>query len=129
MKPFIQIAALAAFCLALPARAEWVVLGNTNGTEEFFELPTTSTAPGRITLWTLTNFITPMTSLEAKQYASEKVLTTVDCATRKTGAEQVLRYSDHHAGGVLVSRMDTPLRLASVRAGSIDESLLQRICR
>lgn len=121
-------AALAAAFLCAPASAEWIIYQRQADVEELFDPAFVGREQSRIRLWTLTNYRTPMTSLEAKQYASEKVLTTIDCAARKSGAEQVIRYSGTHAEGEMVGTMDTPLRLTPVRPGSSDEVLLDRIC-
>lgn len=126
----LQIAALAAaLVVALPASADWISYQRHADGEELFDPAVLGREQSRVKLWTLTNYARPMTSLEARQYLSEKVLTTVDCATRKSGAEQVIRYSGKNAGGDVVGAMETPLRLASVRAGSADEALLERVCR
>lgn len=127
MKYLLAIAATAAL-VALPASAEWISLQRTPEAEELFDSAVVSRDASRITLWTLTNYAKPMTSLEAKEYASEKVLTTVDCSSRKSGAQQVIRYSGIHASGEVVGRMETPLRLATVRPGSTDADLLTRVC-
>ncbi len=129
MKRALSIAAAAAVFVSLPASAEWISLQQTPEADELFDPALVSREQSRIKLWTLTNFSKPMTSLEARQYQSEKVLTTVDCAAGKSGAEQVIRYSDLNAGGDVIGQMDTPLRLASVRPGSVDEALLRRVCR
>lgn len=129
MRARIVIAAAVAACAALPARAEWVVYQRDAEVEELFDPAGLSREQSRIRLWTLTNHAQPRTSLEALQYQSEKTLTTVDCAARKSGAEQVIRYSERNAGGDVVGDMKTPLRLTSVREGSADEILLKRLCR
>lgn len=124
-----RIAAVAAAFFSMPACAEWISLQRTVDAEEFFDPSVISREQSRIRFWTLTNFSKPMTSLEAREYRSEKVLTTVDCATGKSGAEQVIRYSEPHAVGEVIGKMETPLRLSSVRPGSADEALLRQICR
>lgn len=125
-----RLAAVAAAAFAcLPASAEWVSYQRHADGEELYDPAFLGREQSRIRLWTLTNFSKPMTSLEAREYSSEKVLTTVDCAARKSGAEQVIRFSGKQAEGEVVGLMETPLRLAAVRAGSSDEALLGRICR
>lgn len=126
----LHVAALAsALVCSLPASADWISYQRHADGEELFDPAVVGREQSRIRLWTLTNFAKPMTSLEAKEYLSEKVLTTIDCAARKSGAEQVIRYSGKQAEGEVVGMMETPLRLASVRAGSADEALLERVCR
>ncbi len=122
-------AAAAATLLCLPASADWISYQRHADGEELFDPAFLGREQSRIRLWTLTNHGKPMTSLEGKDYLSEKVLTTIDCATRKSGAEQVIRYSGPNAGGEVVGMMETPLRLASVRAGSSDELLIREVCR
>ncbi len=126
----LQVAAFAATLVcSLSASAEWISYQRNADAEELFDPAVTGREQSRIRLWTLTNFAKPMTSLEAREYSSEKVLTTIDCAARKSGAEQVIRYSGKHAEGDVVGMMETPLRLAAVRPGSADEALLERVCR
>lgn len=126
----LQVAAFAAALVcSLPASAEWISYQRNADAEELFDPAVIGREQSRIRLWTLTNFAKPMTSLEAREYSSEKVLTTIDCAARKSGAEQVIRYSGKHAEGDVVGMMETPLRLAAVRPGSADEALLERVCR
>ena len=45
------------------------------------------------------------------------------------GSEQVIRYAGKQAQGTVVNAMDTKLRLASVRTGSTDAVLLEKLCR
>lgn len=122
-------AAMAAAFLCLPVSAEWISYQRQADVDELFDPAFVGREQSRIRLWTLTNYRMPMTSLEAKQYSSEKVLTTIDCASRKSGAEQVIRYSGRNAEGEMVGAMDTPLRLTPVRPGSSDEALLDSLCR
>lgn len=126
----LHVAALAAALVcSLPASADWTSYQRHADGEELFDPAVVGREQARIRLWTLTNFAKPMTSLEATQYLSEKVLTTIDCAARKSGAEQVIRYSGKNAEGEVVGMMETPLRLASVRPSGSDEALLDRVCR
>ncbi len=130
---FSRGAQLAAFALALvavaPVHAAWVSYQTRADAEELYDNALLSNEQGRLKLWTLTNFAKPLTSLEAKEYSSEKTLTTVDCASRKAGAEQVIRYAGKDGKGDVVGDMQTPLRLTGVRPGSTDEELLARICK
>lgn len=114
---------------ATPAHAAWVSYQKRADADELYDSVFLSNEQGRVTLWTLTNFGKPLTSLEAKEYASEKTLTTIDCASRKVGAEQVIRYTGKYGKGEVVGDMQTPLRLTAVRPGSTDEELVARICK
>ena len=112
-----------------PVHAGWVTYQQRADADELYDSAFLSTEQGRVKLWTLTNFAKPLTSLEAKEYASEKTLTTVECGSRKAGAEQVIRYAGRDGKGDVVGDMQTPLRLTSVRPGSTDEELLGKICK
>ena len=121
--------ALLAVATAVPAHAGWVSYQKRADADELYDSSLLSNEQGRVKLWTLTNFAKPLTSLEAKEYASEKTLTTIDCASRKAGAEQVIRYSARDAQGEVVGDMQTPLRLTSVRPDSTDEALIRALCK
>ncbi len=123
------LAAAVALALGAPAHAAWVSYQKRADADELYDSSFVSNEQSRVKLWTLTNFAKPLTSLEAKEYASEKTLTTIDCASRKSGAEQVIRYTGTHANGDVVGDMQTPLRLTSVRPGSTDEALIITICK
>ncbi len=125
MKKILLMLAVAA---SVPAHAEWISYQRNGDIDELVESQPLGRDGSRVKIWTLTNYAKPMTTLEGQDYASEKMLTTVDCASRKAGAEQVIRYSASHAGGEVVSSMDTPLRLIAVKAGSTEEALLARLC-
>ncbi len=112
-----------------PAHAEWLSYQRGGNVDELLDPQAVSQDGSRLKIWTLTNFATPMTTLEGQDYASEKMLTTVDCASRKIGAEQVIRYAAADAGGAVISSMETPLRLVAVKAGSTEDALLARVCR
>lgn len=127
MKKF--LASLFVLSFALPVSAEWVMYQRSADTDEFYDSKFISKTGGVIKLWTLTNYPSPVTNLEGKQLLSEKALTTVDCDARKSGSEKVLKYSRKNAEGDLVSSMDTALRLVSVRKGSADELMLQKLCQ
>lgn len=124
-KTLILIAALA----SVNAHAEWVSYQRGTDTDELYDSKFASRDASLVKLWTMTNFAKPMTSLEGKDYQSEKMLTTIDCARRKMGAEQVIRLSGRDAQGETISTMDSPLRLVSVKAGSADEALIDRVCK
>ncbi len=127
--PALLAAAVMVIATAAPAQAAWVSYQKRADTDELYDSVFVSSEQGRIKLWTLTNFATPLTSLEAKEYASEKTLTTIDCSSRKAGAEQVIRYAGKDGKGDVVGDMQTPLRLTSVRPGSTDEELIRALCR
>ena len=114
--------------VSLPAWSAWVPYQSSPQTEELYESVALSKDAGRIRLWTLSNYAQPMTSLEAKVYRSDKTLTTIDCTLRRSGAEQVLRFSDLNGQGVLLDTMEVPLRLTSIRPGGTDELLLRALC-
>lgn len=128
MTPIFRIAAIAAALVSLPASAEWISLNKTAESEDLFDPVVISRDQSRIKLWTLTNYSQPMTSLEAREYLSEKTLTTLDCKAGKSGAEQVMRFSGRDASGEVIGRMETTLRMTSVRPGSVDEGLLKQMC-
>jgi hypothetical protein len=127
MKIFLLASALVLACI--PAHAEWVAYQRHAEAEEFHEATPVSREQGRIKLWTLTDYLKPITTLEGNEVSSEKVLTTIDCESKKMGSEQVIRYAGKQAQGAVVSAMETKLRLASVRNDSTDAVLLEKLCR
>jgi hypothetical protein len=127
MKNFLLASALALACVSV--RAEWVAYQRHAEAEEFHEATPVSREQRRIKLWTLTDYLKPITTLEGNEVSSEKVLTTIDCESKKMGSEQVIRYAGKQAQGAVVSAMETKLRLASVRNGSADAVLLEKLCR
>jgi hypothetical protein len=127
MKNFLLASTLAFTCAF--AHAEWVAYQRHAEAEEFHEATPVSREQGRIKVWTLTDYLKPITTLEGNEVSSEKVLTTIDCDSKKMGSEQVIRYAGKQAQGAVVSAMETKLRLASVRGGSTDAVLLEKLCR
>ena len=127
MKKFLLASALLFACIS--AHAEWVAYQRHAEAEEFHETTPVSREQGRIKLWALTDYLKPITTLEGNEVSSEKVLTTVDCESKKMGSEQVIRYAGKQARGAVVSAMETKLRLASVRNGSTDAVLLEKLCQ
>jgi hypothetical protein len=127
MKNFLLALALVFECVS--AHAEWIAYQRHAEAEEFHESTPVSREQGRIKLWTLTDYLKPITTLEGNEVSSEKVLTTVDCESKKMGSEQVIRYAGKQAQGTVVSAMETKLRLALVRNGSADAVLLEKLCR
>jgi hypothetical protein len=127
MKNFLLTSALVLTCVS--ARAEWIAYQRHAEAEEFHEATPVSREQGRIKLWTLTDYLKPITTLEGNEVSSDKVLTTIDCENKKMGSEQVIRYAGKQAKGTVVSAMETKLRLASVRNGSTDAVLLEKLCR
>ena len=127
MKNFLLASALVLTCVS--AIAEWITYQRHAEAEEFHEATPVSREQGRIKLWTLTDYLKPITTLEGNEVSSEKVLTTLDCENKKMGSEQVIRYAGKQAKGTVVSAMETKLRLASVRNGSADAVLLEKLCR
>ncbi len=124
-KLFLMLAIVA----SVSAHAEWISYQRSGNIDELVDLQAVSQEGAQLKIWTLTNFATPMTTLEGQDYASEKMLTTVDCGQRKVGAEKVIRYAGTDAGGEVISSMETPLRLVATKAGSAEEALLARVCR
>ena len=127
MKNFLLVSALVLTCVS--ARAEWIAYQRHTEAEEFHEATPVSRDQGRIKLWTLTDYLKPITTLEGNEVSSDKVLTIIDCENKKMGSEQVIRYAGKQAQGAVVSAMETKLRLASVRNGSTDAVLLEKLCR
>ncbi len=127
MKKFLLALALVFACVS--AHAEWIAYQRHAEAEEFHEATPLSREQGRIKLWTLTDYLKPITTLEGNEVSSEKVLTTIDCTSKKMGSEQVIRYAGKQAQGTVVSAMETKLRLASVRNGSTDAVLLEKLCQ
>ena len=126
MKNFLLASALVFACIS--AHAEWVAYQRHAEAEEFHEATPLTREQGRIKLWTLTDYLKPITTLEGNEVSSDKVLTTIDCENKKMGSEQVIRYAGKQAQGAVVSAMETKLRLASVRNGSTDAVLLEKLC-
>ena len=124
-----SLLALALVLTCVSARAEWIAYQRHAEAEEFHEATPVNREQGRIKLWTLTDYLKPITTLEGNEVSSDKVLTTIDCENKKMGSEQVIRYAGKQAQGAVVSAMETKLRLASVRNGSTDEVLLEKLCR
>jgi hypothetical protein len=111
------------------AHADWISYQRNAEAEEFYEATPVSRDQGPITLWTLTDYFKPITTLEGTEVSSDKVLTTVDCASKKMGSTQVIRYAGKKTQGEVVNSMETVLRLTSVRTGSPDAVLLEKLCR
>jgi hypothetical protein len=127
MKKSLLATALVFACIS--AHAEWIAYQRHAEAEEFHEATPVSREQGRIKLWTLTDYLKPITTLEGNEVSSDKALTTIDCENKKMGSEQVIRYAGKQAKGTVVSAMETKLRLASVRNGSTDAVLLEKLCR
>ena len=127
MKNFFLASVLVCACVS--AHAEWVAYQRHAEAEEFHEATPVSREQERINLWTLTDYLKPITTLEGNEVSSEKALTTIDCENKKMGSEQVIRYAGKQAQGTVVSAMETKLRLTSVRTGSADAVLLEKLCR
>ena len=111
------------------AQADWMAYQRHAEAEEFYETTLVSRDQGRVTVWTLTDYFKPITTLEGTEVLSDKVLTTVDCDSKKMGSTQVIRYAGKKAQGEVVNSMETVLRFTSVRAGSPDAVLLEKLCR
>ena len=124
-KMLILLAAVASF----NAHAEWVSYQRSADADELYDSKFASRDGSIVKLWTMTNYTKPVTTLEGTDYQSEKMLTAIDCASRKMGAEQVVRMAGRDGKGDTVSVMDSPLRLMSVKASSADERLIDTVCR
>ena len=74
-KILILIAALA----SINAHAEWVSYKNGADADELYDSKFVSRDGSLVKLWTMTNFAKPMTSLEGKDYLSEKFSTCPYC--------------------------------------------------
>lgn len=111
------------------AHAEWVSYQSGSDADEMYDSKLLSRNGAIVKLWTLTSFAKPITTLEGKDYQSEKMLTTIDCAAKKMGVEQVVRLSGRHAQGDVVSAMESPPRMVAVKPGSADAVLMERVCR
>ena len=109
--------------------AEWVNYHRSPEADEFFDPAFVVNEKGTIKFWALSNYATPITTLEGKELLSEKSLTTIDCGTRKTGTEKVVRYAGNNAQGAVVGSMETALRMTSVRPDSADQALIEKLCR
>lgn len=120
---------LLSLLMSLPACAEWVSYQRNADTEEFFDSSSIKREQGRIQLWTLTNYVAPITSLEGQELYSEKSLTTIDCAVNKIGVEKMTKHAEKNGQGALVGTMETTLRMTKVRAGSADQGLIAMLCK
>jgi hypothetical protein len=127
MKNSALFISLAMTCFA--AHAEWKSYAKNTEVEEFFDTAYISKESGTIKLWTLSNYVSPITTLEGKEILSEKSLTTLDCSSQKIGAEKIIKYEKKSAQGNVVSEMETALRLSSIRSGSADQILKEKLCR
>ena len=127
MKNTILCISLLSTCFA--AHAEWKSYAKNTEAEEFFDSAFISKESGKIKLWTLSNYAAPLTTLEGKEILSEKSLTTLDCSAQKIGAEKIIKYEKKTAQGAVVSEMETALRMSSIRPGSADQVLKEKLCR
>lgn len=115
--------------MSLPACAEWVSYQQNADAEEFFDSSSIKREQGKIQLWTLTNYVAPITSLEGQELYSEKSLTTIDCNGNKIGVEKMTKHAEKNGQGALVGTMETTLRMTKVRAGSADQELVASLCK
>ncbi len=120
---------LVSLLMCLPACAEWVSYQRNADTEEFFDPSSVKREQGQVKLWTLTNYATPITSLEGQELFSEKSLTTLDCGAKKIGVEKMTKHAAKNGQGTLVATMETILRMTKVRIDSPDQILIERLCR
>ncbi len=120
---------LLSLLVSLPACAEWVSYQRNADAEEFFDSSSVKRDQGKIQLWTLTNYVAPITSLEGQELYSEKSLTTIDCSGNKIGVEKMTKHAEKNGQGALVGAMETTLRMTKVRAGSADQDLLAKLCK
>lgn len=120
---------LASLLVSLPVCAEWISYQRNADTEEFFDPSSVKREQGKIQLWTLTNYASPITSLEGQELFSEKSLTTIDCGANKIGVEKMTKHAAKNGQGALVATMETTLRLTKVRSDSPDQVLIEKLCR
>ena len=120
---------LLSLLMSLPASAEWISYQRNADTEEFFDPSSVKREQSQIKLWTLTNYIAPITSLEGQELYSEKSLTTIDCGANKIGVEKMTKHAAKNGQGALVATMDTQLRMTKVRMDSADQVLIEKLCR
>lgn len=113
---------------SVPAWAGWASYASTPTTTEFYDSATLEKTGSKIKVWALTNHKTALTNLEGKALLSEKSLTTIDCATRKIGAEIVQTFTGPDTTGIQLEKMETPLRMTPIRAGTPDETLMSTVC-
>ncbi len=123
------IATLFAVLACGSVHAEWVTYHHSAEAEELFDPVFVANEQGKIKFWTLSNYAKPITSLEGKELLSEKALTTIDCGSRKTGTEKVVKYAGKNAQGAVVGSMETSLRMTTIRAGSADQVLMEKLCK
>jgi hypothetical protein len=119
-------AALALVGVSL-SQAAWISVADTADAQVYYD-DAISKEGDRVTVWRLTNFAKPLTNLEGKEILSEKSRTTVDCANRKMANSQVLRFSGKDASGEVLNQYETPLRFTTVATGSVDATLVQKLC-
>lgn len=120
--------ALLSLLMSLPACAEWVSYQRNADAEEFFDSSSVKRELGKIQLWTLTNYVAPITSLEGQELYSEKSWTTIDCGANKIGVEKMTKHAEKNGQGSLVGTMETTLRMTTVRVGSADQDLIAKLC-
>lgn len=121
--------ALLSLLMCLPACAEWVSYQRNADTEEFFDSSSVKREQGKIQLWTMTNYVAPITSLEGQELYSEKSWTTIDCGANKMGVEKMTKHAEKNGQGALVGTMETTLRMTKVRADSADQALIAKLCQ
>lgn len=127
MKTIITAAALCAF--SLPAVAAWTAYSQTPSASDFYDVATIEKTATTVRVWAMTNHASALTNLEGKELLSEKSLTTINCTTKKIGAEIVMTFSGRDTTGTTLGNMETPLRLTPIKPGSADEALMNTVCR
>ena len=116
------------FLITMPAHAEWIRYAQLAESEEWFDPAIVRRDQDRITFWTMTNYVAPITSLEGQELFSEQALTTVDCSAGKIGSEKVIKYAGKNAQGAIIASMETTLRMTKIGANAADRVLLEKIC-
>ena len=116
------------FLITMPAHAEWIRYAQLAESEEWFDPAIVRRDQDRITFWTMTNYVAPITSLEGQELFSEQALTTVDCSAGKIGSEKVIKYAGKNAQGAIIGSMETTLRMTKIGTNAADRVLLEKIC-
>ena len=119
----------AGFLACSPAFAAWAVYNHTSTTSDFLDDATLTKTGTTVKVWAMTNHESALTNLEGKELLSEKSLTTVDCATKKVGAEIVMTFAGKNTTGAMLGNMETPLRLTPIKPDTADEALMKVVCR
>lgn len=128
-KIIFALLSLLTLLMSIPAYAEWISYQRNAESEEFYDSSSIKREQGLIQLWTLTNYVLPITSLEGQELYSAKSWTTIDCGANKVGVDKMTKHAQKNGQGALVGTMETSLRMTKVRANSSDQDLIAKLCR